>query len=146
MCPHRQNYIDTGHFLSIQALLTCSAIPFNPIPFYSSKQKALSCSLHISHQTIITKQVYQEFKTNPKKLQLRSASPICDIFALHQSENFNFGHSLNRISSSSTCGRSAFPQCMPTPPITLHIQSTYTWTGVNFVSVVKQQKFKATSS
>ena len=146
MCPHRQNYINTGHFLSIQALLTCSAIPFNPIPCYSNKQKALSCSLHISHQTIITKQVYQEFKTNSKKLQLRSASPIRDIFALHQSENFNFGHSLNRISSSSTCGRWAFPQCMPTPPITLHIQSIYAWTGVNFASVVEQQKFKATSS
>ena len=62
MCPHRQNYINTGHFLSIQALLTCSAISFNPIPCYCNKKKALSCSLHISHQTIITKQVYQDVK------------------------------------------------------------------------------------
>lgn len=65
MCPHRQNCINTGHFLSIQDLLTCSAIPFYPIPC-CSKEKALSCSLHISHQTIITKQVYQDVKQPPR--------------------------------------------------------------------------------
>ena len=100
MCPHRQNYINTGHFLSIQALLTCSAIPFNPIPCYSSKQKALSCSLHISHETIITKQVYQDVKKTQKATAEVSKSymwhiclpPVCklQLWALPQSNFFFF--------------------------------------------------------